>query len=76
VFGAGGLVGGAVHFAIGRVWVFRSRDRAWWLQAARYAVVVIGGGAAVSGIAVAALVAAQLPLAVAKAIAVVIVLLA
>ncbi|HEX7836015.1 MAG TPA: GtrA family protein [Kofleriaceae bacterium] len=73
---AGCLVGGAVNFAIGRTWVFCARDRAWWLQAARYALVVVGGGAVVSGIAVAALVAAHLPLPLAKAAAVVIVLLA
>jgi putative flippase GtrA len=72
----GCLVGGAVNFAIGRSWVFRARDRAWWRQAARYAVIVVGGGAVVSGLAVAALVAAGLPLPVAKAAAVVIVLLA
>jgi putative flippase GtrA len=73
---AGCLVGGAVNFAIGRAWVFRARDRAWWLQAARYAVIVVGGGAVVSGLAVASLVAAGLPLPLAKAAAVVIVLLA
>jgi putative flippase GtrA len=73
---AGALVGGAVNFAIGRAWVFGARDRAWWRQAARYAVVVVGGGAVVSGLAVAALVAAGLLLPVAKAIAVVVVLIA
>jgi putative flippase GtrA len=73
---AGCLVGGAVNFAIGRSWVFAARDRAWWRQAARYAVIVVGGGAAVSGLAVAALVAARLPLPLAKALAVGIVLLA
>lgn len=73
---AGALVGGAVNFAIGRAWVFRARDRAWWRQAARYALIVVGGGAVVSGLAVAALVAVHLPLPLAKAAAVVIVLLA
>jgi putative flippase GtrA len=73
---AGCLVGGAVNFAIGRAWVFRARDRAWWRQAARYALIVVGGGAVVSGLVVAALVAAHLPLALAKAAAVVIVLCA
>ena len=71
---AGCLVGGAVNFAIGRAWVFR--ERAWWRQAARYALIVVGGGAVVSGLVVAALVAAHLPLPLAKAAAVVIVLLA
>jgi putative flippase GtrA len=56
--------------------VFRARDRAWWRQAARYALIVVGGGAVVSGLVVAALVAAHLPLALAKAAAVVIVLCA
>lgn len=73
---AGCLVGGAINFTIGRRWVFRAQARAWWRQAARYAVVVVGGGAVVSGVAVAALVAAHLPLPLAKALAVVIVLFA
>jgi len=73
---AGCLVGGAVNFAIGRAWVFRARDRAWWRQAARYATIVIGGGAVISGLVVEALVAAHLPIPLAKAAAVVIVLLA
>jgi putative flippase GtrA len=73
---AGSLVGGAVNFALGRSWVFRARDRSWWRQAAHYAVVVVGGGAVVSGLAVAALTAARVPLALAKAIAVGVVLVA
>lgn len=63
----GCLCGGAVNFALTRAWVFGSRDRAWVAQAVRYFVVVVGGGALVSGAAVAALTALGLPLFVAKA---------
>ncbi|MBK9034702.1 MAG: GtrA family protein [Myxococcales bacterium] len=72
----GCLVGGAVNFAITRAWVFAARDRAWVGQALRYGVIVVGGGAVVSGLAVAALGAAGLPLLVGKAIAVVVTMLA
>lgn len=71
----GCFVGGAINFTISRAFVFRSAGT-WWRQAARYAVIVVGGGAVVSGLAVAALVAAHLPLLVAKAIAIVTTLLA
>jgi putative flippase GtrA len=70
----GALVGGAVNFVINRTLVFDANGSPWKRQAAHYAVIVVGGGAAVSGVAVAALVAIGLPILVAKAIAVIVVL--
>ncbi|MEZ4398702.1 MAG: GtrA family protein [Kofleriaceae bacterium] len=72
----GCLAGGVVNFGVTRAWVFAAADRAWVPQAARYAVVVVGGGALVSGAAVAALCAAGLPVLAAKAVAVVVTMLA
>jgi putative flippase GtrA len=68
----GCLAGGLVNFVMTRSWVFTAGDRAWVPQALRYGVIVVGGGAAVSGLAVAALCAAGAPLLIAKAIAVVV----
>lgn len=72
----GCLVGGGVNFAINRAWVFRGRRGPWLLQAMRYGVIVVGGGAVVSGLAVAALTSVGLPLLIAKAGAVVTALVA
>lgn len=66
----GCLAGGAVNFAVSRRWVFGAQARRWWPQALRYGVIVVGGGAIVSGLAVAALAVAGAPLLLAKAIAV------
>lgn len=71
---AASLVGGAVNFALGRGWVFAARDRAWWRQAARYAMVVVVGGAIATGVVIAVLTAWGAPLIVAKSAAVVVVL--
>jgi putative flippase GtrA len=70
----GCLAGGVTNFAITRRAIFGARGRGWLEQAARYALLVVGGGAAVSAFAVAGLVALGLPLLVAKAGAVVIAL--
>lgn len=67
----GCLAGGAVNFAVSRRWVFRAHARRWWPQALRYGVIVVGGGALVSGLAVAALTAVGAPLLLAKAVAIV-----
>src|SRR5205085_9075272 len=66
----GSLVGGAVNFVLNRTLVFDAVSSPWHRQAAHYAVIVVGGGAAVSGVAVAAFTAVGLPILVAKAIAV------
>jgi putative flippase GtrA len=68
----GCLGGGLVNFVLTRAWVFAARDRAWLPQALRYGVVVVGGGAVVSGLAVAALCAAGAPLLAAKVGAVIV----
>jgi putative flippase GtrA len=70
----GSIVGGALNFTINRVLVFGARNAPWSRQAVHYAVIVVGGGAAVSGAAVAALVAMGLPILAAKAVAVIVVL--
>lgn len=62
----GCLAGGALNFAINRRWIFRATDRSWIVQALAYGVIVVGGGAIVSGLAVAAGVAVGLPLLAAK----------
>jgi putative flippase GtrA len=69
----GCAVGGVVNFAINRAWIFGA-SRGWARQALRYAVIVVGGGAAVTGLGVAALDAAGAPLLVAKAFATVLTL--
>lgn len=71
---AGCLTGGAVNFAINRRWIFAATGASWLPQLARYGVIVVGGGALVSGAVVAALAAAGVPLLVAKASAVMIAL--
>jgi putative flippase GtrA len=72
--GAGSVAGGAVNFAINRTFIFGGGAGDWWTQALRYGVIVVLGGAVISGVAVAALVATGLPLLVAKAAAVVLTL--
>ena len=71
---AAALGGGATNFAIGRCWVFEARGPVID-QAVRYAVLVVGGGAIVSGAVVGGLAALGLPLVVAKVLAVGLVML-
>lgn len=73
---AGSLAGGVINFVINRTWVFGGGGRGWLGQALRYGAIVVGGGAAVTGGAVAAGVAIGLPLLAAKAVAIVVVLVA
>lgn len=67
---AGCLAGGGVNFTIKRRWIFAAAGHRWPAQLLRYGVVVVGGGAVVSGAAVAGLVASGLPVLAAKAITV------
>ena len=67
--------GGCANFAIGRIWVFEARGSVVG-QAVGYAVLVVGGGALVSGAIVGGLAAAGIPLVVAKVLAVGVVMLA
>lgn len=69
------LAGGAVNFTINRRWVFGRRGGPWLAQALAYGLVVVLGGAGLGAVAVAAGVAVGLPLLIAKAAAVVAVLL-
>jgi putative flippase GtrA len=72
----GCLAGGAVNFVLNRRWVFGATDGAWLRQAALYAGIIVGGGAVISGLTVAALHVASLPLLLAKVGAIGIVLVA
>jgi putative flippase GtrA len=73
---AGSLAGGVINFVINRTWVFAGGHGGWLGQALRYGVIVVGGGAAVTGGAVAAGVAIGLPVLGAKAVAIGVVLVA
>ena len=72
----GCFAGGAVNFAITRTWAFERRGRSEWLRdAAFYAIAIVGGCALWSAAIVHASVTAGIPILVAKAIAIPIVML-
>ena len=72
----GSLAGGAVNFVLNRKFVFGATQGDWRRQALLYAVVVVGGGAIVSAVAVAAMHGVGIPVMLAKLGAIGVVLVA
>jgi putative flippase GtrA len=74
----GCMIGGLVNYLLNRTYVFGDgrSDRAWPGEALRYGSIVVGGGAVVSGIVVAAATGAGVPVLVAKLVAIAVTMVA